>query len=485
MKKYLIIESFPNTPHIETAVEIALRLKKNNNEVYFFWCGYDLPWKDWELPWYKKLSLFSFEKKIEKIKRYLKKKKINIISNFDLNSQTIDNIEKNVNNLGNLNNLDKFKYKNNFTAGSSCLSSMISRYHEYEIDKINRFKKQIPNALKAGCIVYERALNIINEINPDQIVTFNSRFIISKPIIDAAKKLKKKILIHERGSSPQKFMIHEGDIFDKKYYLKMIDVQWSKNKKLSKFQKIIIAKKYFDLIIKKKFFSSIGLPFELRSKKRIKFNKRRKIITFFCSTDHEYTSFSLQKKKYDFYINSKWNNQIKAIKSLINVIKKDKNTFLFIKAHPNFSKKNLIEKKLKKLETFNVKFISNSEEVDSINLLNNTDVVVTFGSSIELTARYLNKKVIPMFKHLYSDLGLFKYPKNEKSLKDMVYKKLTYKKNSQQKLFKIAYFLMTFGENYKYFKPMSFSRGNLIEEKINHFGPLANFFIKLKLIKYS
>ena len=60
MKKILIIETFPNTPHIETSIEIALRLKKDHNQVFFFWCGYDLLWKDWELPWYKKLLLFSF-----------------------------------------------------------------------------------------------------------------------------------------------------------------------------------------------------------------------------------------------------------------------------------------------------------------------------------------------------------------------------------------------------------------------------------------
>ena len=41
MKKYLIIETFPNTPHIETSVEIALRLKKENHKVFFFWCGYN------------------------------------------------------------------------------------------------------------------------------------------------------------------------------------------------------------------------------------------------------------------------------------------------------------------------------------------------------------------------------------------------------------------------------------------------------------
>jgi ADP-heptose:LPS heptosyltransferase len=279
-------------------------------------------------------------------------------------------------------------------------------------------------------------------------------------------------------------MIHNGDIFDRKYYAKMVKYVWNKYIKISKGKKISIAKNYFNLIIKKKFFRSIGLSFELKSKNTIKFDRTKKIITFFCSTDHEYTSFSFQKKKNNFYINSKWTNQIEAIKSLVNVIKKDQNIFLFIKAHPNFSKKKSIENQIKKLESPKVKYLSNNSEVDSMYLLKNSDVVVTFGSSIELTARYLNKKVIPMFKHLYSDLGMFNYPKNDKSLKNMIYEYENIKKNSVVTLLKIAYFLMTFGTNYKFYKSSSFFRGNLVEEKINHFGPIINFLIKIKILKY-
>lgn len=482
MKKYLIVETFPNTPHIETAVEIALKLKKKNNIVFFFWCGYDLPWVDWELSWYKKIILFSFEKKIERIKRYLIKKKINIVSNINLNPRIENYIDKKVSNHDNFDKLKNFKYKRNFSAGIACLSSFISRYHG--INSANNHNSEIPKALKAGCIVYERVMRVIKDINPDKVVTFNSRFIISKPIIDAANKKKKKILIHERGSTPKKYMIHDDDIFDRKYYKKMVKYAWYKNKKINKSKKINIAKKYFNLIIKKKFYTSLGLPFELKSINKIELSRTHKIITFFCSTDYEYTSFSLQKKKYNFYINSKWINQINAIKSLINVIKEDKNIFLFIKAHPNFSKKNSIENQLHKLESSNVTYLSNSLEVDSIYLLKNSDVVVTFGSTLELVAKYLNKKVIPMFKHLYSELGLFRYPKDEKSLKSLIYNKHEVKKNSEDMLFKIAYFLMTFGTNYKFFKSSGFFRGNLVEEKINHFGPIINFLIKLKFLKY-
>jgi hypothetical protein len=73
MKKYLIIETFPFAPHIEVAAEIAINLKKKN-KVYFFWCGYNLPWTDWELPWYKKILFFSYEKKILNLLNFLEKK---------------------------------------------------------------------------------------------------------------------------------------------------------------------------------------------------------------------------------------------------------------------------------------------------------------------------------------------------------------------------------------------------------------------------
>ena len=91
-KKILIIETFPDTPLIETSCEIALNLKKNNN-VNFFWCGYDLPWKDWEISIFKKIIGFSFEGKIKLIEKILKKNNIETIDKFHLNKNKIQYIK--------------------------------------------------------------------------------------------------------------------------------------------------------------------------------------------------------------------------------------------------------------------------------------------------------------------------------------------------------------------------------------------------------
>ena len=66
--------------------------------------------------------------------------------------------------------------------------SLISRYHFTSIDN---YKNLIPKVIESGCLIYERSLEAIEQINPDYVITFNSRFIISKPIVDAQKNLKK------------------------------------------------------------------------------------------------------------------------------------------------------------------------------------------------------------------------------------------------------------------------------------------------------
>ena len=473
MQKYLIIETFPFTPHIETSAEIALELKKKN-EVYFFWCGYDLPWKDWELPWYKKI-FFSYEKKMLSLITFLKKKNVNIIPKFNLALDKIRFIDSSLDKINDFNEINKYKYKNKISVGSSALSSLISKYHNLDLKFHNH---EILSSIRSACIVFERSIKLINDLDPDYVVTFNSRFAISRPIIEAAKLKKKKIIIHERWSDLNKYALYEDDIFDKKYFYNNIKKNWNleKNKK----KKLNIAKKYFKLSLNKKFLKRSGLNFENNSLNKINFDKKKKNIVFFCSTEHEYSSVAYKKK--DFYLNYNWRRQINAINSIIKIIKQDKKYHLYIKAHPNFSKKSNQDRLFKKLQNSQVQYLSNNKYVDSINLMKRCDVVITFGSTLELLALYLNKKVISLFKALHSKFNLSYYPKNEKEL-ELLLKNSSKRKRNIVNLFKVAYYYMNHGNLYKYYKPYKFSRGEIINENINHYGFILNLIFKLKYIK--
>jgi hypothetical protein len=74
-------------------------------------------------------------------------------------------------------------------------------------------------------------------------------------------------------------------------------------------------------------------------------------------------------------------------------------------------------------------------------------------------------------------------PENEKTLKKFIYEKseIILSKNKNLKLYKIAYYLMTFGIYFKYYKSITFSRGYLKEVRIDHYGFFSfiiNFFYK-------
>jgi hypothetical protein len=334
------------------------------------------------------------------------------------------------------------------------------------------------SSLKSACIVYERSIELINNLNPDFIITFNSRLALAKPIIEAAKIKKKKFLIHETASDLTKYSVHSGDIFDKNYYYESINKYWNLEKKR---KKINIAKKYFQLLLKKKLLRRKGHNFEINSLNKIYFDKTKINIVFFCSTEYEYSSLSYQRK--DYFLNYNWKKQISAINSIVKIIKKDKKKFLYIKAHPNFSSYSNQEKLLKKLENFQVKYISNKECVDSISLIKQSDIIVTFGSSLELLALYLNKKVISLFKAMYSKFNLFYYPRNNKELEQLINNSFK-KKVDLLKILKIAYYYMNHGTPFKYFKAYKFSRGEIINERnINHYGFILNLFFKIKFIR--
>ena len=304
-------------------------------------------------------------------------------------------------------------------------------------------------------------------------MTFNGRFATSRPIIDAAKFNKKKFLIHERGNSLGFYEIFKDHPHYSDYIYKEVNRYWNKEKNYDK--KVKIAKKYFSLVENNKLIKKTGYNFEKEITNNVFFNKNKKIFTYLCSTDHEYFFVMTNLKKY--FINNYWSDQINILKSIIKIIKKDTGIVLYIKSHPNFSPKNDQEARLKELETSNVIYLSVDDSQDTNELIRNSDLIFSFGTSLEIYATYLNKKVISFAKSFYTKFNFIIYPKNEAHLKKLIYEKNEKNPiiNKKLNLYKVAFYLMTFGINFKNYKPISFSKGYVKESRIDHYGVLVLF----------
>jgi hypothetical protein len=304
---FLILESIPYSPHIETAGEIALTLKKKN-KVFFSWLGDNLPWNDWEHNFLAKILGYSDKKKIKTFIDILKNKKINII-NYKTDIIINKKIIKWANKFdGNIAQLKKFKYKK-CNLGLGVASSLISLSHDSAYDTQNNLNIT-RNALISAAIIYERTNYLINLIKPSCIITFNGRFATSLPIIEIAKKKKIKLLRHERGSSFTKYEIFDYDIHNP--YKRFLSI-----KKFIKNKKKNFVKMGHKFFINKR--NHIPMKYEMEKKHFLfqqkelfpkKLPNKRRIVFFTASEDeHESTKYQLNKLA--------WSSQFKALDTLI------------------------------------------------------------------------------------------------------------------------------------------------------------------------
>jgi len=418
MKKVLHIETFPFSPHLETSAEIAIRQSKTN-KVYFFWAGYDLPWTDWKLPFFKTLLGMNYEKKIEYLNTVIEKFNIKKIDKIELDKKIIKDIDRWIVKFDENTNLRKVKYKK-FNIGIGALSSFIS-FFQNDNPKLN--KRLVQNALKSSALVYERTKEIVKIIKPDLIVTFNNRFGISLPILEIAKKKNIKYLCHENGSNVNKYQIFEKSVHDVNERCEQIFTLW---KNTGKIKRIKSAQKFFNLpFTKSKInFNLAGTRKNLSLKQisKIELNKKFKYVVFFCSSNYEFQAIS--NDFYDDLISTKWRNQIQVVESLCKTVKKIKDMKLIVRIHPQLTQKQDESNSWNKFSKYkDVIFISAKSKINSFDLLKKADIVASFGSSLAVHAVYHGKPSISFRKHDFSCSKVLIHPKNENDLLKILKKK--------------------------------------------------------------
>jgi hypothetical protein len=385
--------------HIAIAIEIIENHLKKKDTVYFLSFESD--------------NIGCYVHNLKNCKYCLKQKNYIIESLFKNKIQLVDlrltNKKFNYPNFKNTNQLLEYKY-DEMPIGELVMSTVTdhSRQIVNDIEKVKNFTNTL---LNNGIELYLKTKKFINENEIKKVYVWNGRRSTEGPVIYAAKKNNIEFNTYITGGDPKSYMLqptlttHDLE-YNKKRAEKFYNDYYLNEKK--KLFYIDLAKSFFDYMRYggKKVF---GYPYykDLFDDK-VKIDTRKnnkKILTIFTSSYYEF--FALGK---DFRVkNNQDINHYKNILEILNSKKIVDNFDVRVRWHPNLSTAG--EDELKDINKIiyetknNIIHYSQNNKINSYKLLEQSDLVLSFGSTIGIEATYYGKPSILWGVAYYEDSG--------------------------------------------------------------------------------
>lgn len=183
------------------------------------------------------------------------------------------------------------------------------------------------------------------------------------------------------------------------------------------------------------------------------FDKSKRNISIFNSSEDEF--FAVSKEWDDSVL---YPNQYEALKAIFNHYKDNDDIHFYLRIHPNLS--NVPWKShtmLYDLKFPNVTVIPPTSPESSYSLMDNSEKVIIFNSTMGIESSYWGKAVIALNKCTYSSMGVVYEPSTEGELFDMIDNERLEPLRNEVNCFKAAcYWLGYATEGYKHFNITSY-----------------------------
>lgn len=473
-QKILLQTSNHPTPHLETELEIMQRLLEQGNTIYWIICKGNFQ-TCFHNPEHKLMHCQVCHSRVINGLNTLKSK---VESHQNLHLLTYDefltlNQFKKAGypldlHFEDIQLLKKHEYKS-YDNGLATMSSLVSFTRNHEPDLI-KHKDFIYRGLLTGAYLYETFQLVLNKINPDLVILFNGRFIENRPLLRVCEQRKINYATHERGGKMHNFLFRVNSIphsFDT--ISKEIDYFWNNATN----DKIEIGKKFFERRINRiedAWYSftknqNVGqLPSSFET------NKNKKIVTIFNSSLDEYEGLAGFGPR--FYANDN-----EGIRQIGESLKDFPDVKLYLRVHPNLkgiknSQNAFIKDVLNPMETIEV--IPPEDTVDTYKLVEKSDIILVFTTTVGVEAAYANKKVVLLGRAAYESLNCAVIPKSHEELMTILTdNSYVFPTVNPEEPLKYGYWNQSFGIDYKYYVAKSISKGEYLGKSIK-----ANFILR-------
>ncbi len=311
------------------------------------------------------------------------------------------------------------KYKG-ISVGYGAFSSYVTSSRNVMPNFTNDFKTYISFLIRKEVAIICLLERLQSEYHFDEFVLHNGRFAQFKPFLEFAKKNNIDFICTEQIFYNNKFLKNYfyNDIpHSIDYCAKNILENWDKGDPKNRES---IGRSFFE---KRKKGIPAGDKVYIKDQNSGEMPKNWDTsvenITIFNSSEDEFLAIS---KDYDSYL--MFPNQYIALKTIFNHYKEDKTKHFYLRIHPNLKKipfKSHLA--LYGLKYDNVTIIPADSSVSSYTLMDRSDKIIIFNSTIGLEATFWNKPVIALSKYTYLKLGLLNYPNTIEELWACIEKK--------------------------------------------------------------
>lgn len=443
-------------PHFETALELIQTHIDNNDEVNLFYCAADL--NSCESNYHHSLITCAhcISRRKNGLKTILGLEKVKKRNFIDLSPSERKLVRDWDIAFKNIDDLKAFKFENT-DIGMAVASSFISLKRNPEPD-LGSDAVIINRLFKASLKVYLSFKKILQREKPDLVYLFNGRFSNIRPVVRLCEMNNITYKIHERGSNKTKYSLHENHLpHDFVEFQKLVEEHWESS---PQDERIKVAENFYSdrKNGKEQAWHSFVAS---QNKKELPNNwgPSKRNIVIFNSSEDEFAAIGDTLKERLF------RTQLEGLKFIAELVKDQSNISVYVRIHPNLKGiKNSTVTGIYDLCSANFHVIDPDSTISSYALIDSSDVIVTFGSTVGIEATFWNKPSILLGDSFYKDLGSTYNPRTQ----DELSKLLLDDHPAKEKLgaYKYGFYINSYGIDYNLYQAEGLFAGRFKGEKI-------------------
>ncbi|WP_169630232.1 capsular polysaccharide export protein, LipB/KpsS family [Flavobacterium humi] len=473
-QKILVQTTYHPAPHLETEMEIVERLLAQGNTIYWIVCESDFK-ACFNNPEHTTMDCKVCFSRVNKGLDVLKKSSKHSENLHILKYRqflTLEAFKKSYFqqdlHFSDIKELKAFHHKS-YDSGMATASSLVSYTRNHEPD-VSKYQDFIKRGLLTGGYLYETFQLVLDTIQPDMVVLFNGRFIENRPLLRVCQERNIKYATHERGGKINNFLFRINSI---PHSIETISAEMDYLWETARNNRKEIGKTFYTNRIKRvedAWYSFTKEQQEGRLPESFKHVENKKVITIFNSSLDEYEG--LEGFGPYFYANDN-----EGIQKICESLQNHPEIKLYLRVHPNL--KGLDNSQNKYLKEVigsypSIEIIPAEDSVDTYALINKSDIVVVFGSTVGAEAVFAGKKVVLLGRAAYENLDSFVIPKNHEELvRILMDDQYVFPEINPEDPLKYGYWNESFGINYNYYSPINLGKGTYKGKQVK-----ANFILR-------